>query len=56
MKKFLMFPFLFIAAFLFVSCVSEEDLESALAGSACETLDSFKCDGDILLKCEEYTW
>ena len=56
MKKFLMISLLIFAAFLFVSCVDEEDFESALAGSACETLDTFKCDGSILLKCEEYVW
>lgn len=55
MKKFLMLPFLLIAALLFVSC-GVDDIDDALAGSACETLDTFKCDDNILLKCEDYVW
>lgn len=56
MKKFLMISLLIFAALFFVSCVDEEDIESAIAGSPCETTDTFRCDGDILLKCENYAW
>lgn len=53
MKKFLMI--LLITPLLFVSC-GVDDIEDEISGSACETLDSFKCDGNILLKCEDYAW
>ena len=56
MKKVISLLSLILAMFFLVSCVDEGDIESALAGSPCETSDTFKCDGDILLKCEDYVW
>ena len=55
MKKFSVILSLIFSMFLLISC-GVDDIEDAVAGSACETPDTFKCDSNVLLKCEDYTW